>query len=134
MHILLVGDPGAGKSQILKRISIVAPKGRFVSGKGVSGAGLTASVVKDEFLKGWSLEAGALVLASNGLCAIDEMDKMSPEDRDAMHEALEGQTVTISKANIQATLLARTTVLAAAKTVVLASNVACIFALDIVTV
>lgn len=114
MHILLVGDPGAGKSQLLKRISTVAPKGRFVSGKGVSGAGLTASVVKDEFLKGWSLEAGALVLASNGLCAIDEMDKMSSEDRDAMHEALEGQTVTISKANIQATLLARTTVLAAA--------------------
>jgi replicative DNA helicase Mcm len=75
---------------------------------------LTASVVRDEFLKGWSLEAGALVLASNGLCAIDEIDKMSNEDRDAMHEALEGQTVTISKANIQATLLARTTVLAAA--------------------
>ncbi|MBW2984923.1 minichromosome maintenance protein MCM [Candidatus Woesearchaeota archaeon] len=114
MHILLVGDPGAGKSQLLKRISGVAPKGRFVSGKGVSGAGLTASVVRDEFLSGWSLEAGALVLASNGLCAIDEIDKMNSEDRDAMHEALEGQTVTISKANIQATLLARTTVLAAA--------------------
>jgi replicative DNA helicase Mcm len=101
-------------SQLLKRIQKVAPKGRYVSGKGVSGAGLTASVVKDEFLRGWSLEAGALVLASNGICCIDEMDKMSHEDRGAMHEALEQQTVSISKANIQATLLARTTVLAAA--------------------
>jgi replicative DNA helicase Mcm len=114
MHILLVGDPGAGKSAILKRISTLAPKGRYVAGRGVSGAGLTASVVRDEFLKGWSLEAGALVLASNGICCIDEMDKMVPEDRAAMHEALEQQTVSISKANIQATLISRTTVLAAA--------------------
>ncbi|MBW2976063.1 minichromosome maintenance protein MCM [Candidatus Woesearchaeota archaeon] len=114
MHILLVGDPGSGKSAILKRISVIAPKGRYVSGRGVSGAGLTASVVKDEFLKGWSLEAGALVLASNGICCIDEMDKMVSEDRAAMHEALEQQTVSISKANIQATLISRTTVLAAA--------------------
>lgn len=114
MHILLVGDPGSGKSAILKRISVIAPKGRYVSGRGISGAGLTAAVVKDEFLKGWSLEAGALVLASNGICCIDEMDKMVPEDRAAMHEALEQQTVSISKANIQATLISRTTVLAAA--------------------
>ncbi|HJN56399.1 MAG: minichromosome maintenance protein MCM [Candidatus Woesearchaeota archaeon] len=113
-HILLVGDPGSGKSAMLKRIGTIAPKGRYVSGRGVSGAGLTASVVRDEFLKGWSLEAGALVLASNGICAIDEMDKMNPEDRAAMHEALEQQTVSISKANIQATLISRTTVLAAA--------------------
>jgi replicative DNA helicase Mcm len=113
-HILLVGDPGSGKSAMLKRISVIAPKGRYVSGRGVSGAGLTAAVVKDEFLKGWSLEAGALILASNGICCIDEMDKMIPEDRDAMHEALEQQTVSISKANIQATLISRTTVLAAA--------------------
>jgi len=114
MHILLIGDPGAGKSQILKRIQIVSPKGRYVSGKGASGAGLTASVVKDEFLQGWSLEAGALVLANKGICCIDELDKMSKEDRSSMHEALEQQTVTISKANIQATLRAETTVLAAA--------------------
>jgi len=114
MHILLVGDPGSGKSQLLKRINMIAPKSRYVSGKGVSGAGLTAAVVRDEFLKGWALEAGALVLASNGICCIDEMDKMSTEDRAAMHEALEQQTISISKANIQATLIARTTVLAAA--------------------
>ena len=114
IHVLLVGDPGGGKSQLLKRINIVAPKGRYISGKGISAAGLTASVVKDEFLRGWSLEAGAIVLASNGICCIDEMDKMSNEDTAAMHEALENQTVSISKANIQATLLARTTVLAAA--------------------
>ena len=114
IHILLVGDPGGGKSQMLKRIGTVAPKGRFVSGKGVSGAGLTATVVKDEFLQGWSLEAGALVLANKGVLCIDELDKMSPDDRSAMHEALEGQTITISKANIQATLRCETTVLAAA--------------------
>ena len=113
-HILLIGDPGAGKSTLLKRINAIAPKSRFVSGKGVSGAGLTATVVKDEFLSGWSLEAGALVLAHKGIVMIDELDKMSTEDRDAMHEALEGQTVTISKANIQATLRCETTVLAAA--------------------
>src|SRR3990172_2885798 len=114
LHILLVGDPGSGKSAMLKRVNLIAPKGRYVSGKGVSGAGITAAVVRDEFLRGWSLEAGALVLASNGICCLDEMDKMSNEDRAAMHEALEQQTVSISKANIQATLLARTTVLAAA--------------------
>jgi replicative DNA helicase Mcm len=114
IHILLIGDPGAGKSQLLKRVSVIAPKSRYVSGKGTSGAGLTASVVKDEFLSGWSLEAGALVLANRGILMIDELDKMSKEDRSAMHEGLEQQTISISKANIQATLRCETTVLAAA--------------------
>jgi len=114
IHILLIGDPGAGKSALLKRATIIAPKSRYVSGKGVSGAGLTASVVRDEFLHGWSLEAGALVLANRGVVMIDELDKMNKDDRDAMHEALEQQTVSISKANIQATLRCETTVLAAA--------------------
>ncbi len=114
IHVLLIGDPGSGKSMMLKRINVIAPKSRFISGKGASGAGLTATVVKDEFLGGWSLEAGALVLAHKGLCAIDELDKMTKEDTAAMHEALEGQTVTISKASVQATLRCETTVLAAA--------------------
>ena len=114
LHVLLIGDPGSGKSQLLKRASVIAPKGKYVSGKGASGAGLTAAVVRDEFLGGWALEAGALVLANKGVCMIDELDKMTPEDRSAMHEALEQQSVTISKANIQATLRCETTVLAAA--------------------
>ena len=113
MHVLLVGDPGCGKSQLLKRSVKVAPKARYATGMGVSGAGLTAAVVKDEFLGGWSLEAGALVLSNRGFIMIDELDKMSKEDSAAMHEALEQQTVSISKANIQATLRAETTVLAA---------------------
>ena len=104
----------SGKSALLKRITQIAPKGRYVSGKGVSAAGITAAVVRDEFLRGWALEAGAMVLSSDGVVCVDELDKMSSEDRSAMHEALENQTVSISKANIQATLIARTTVLAAA--------------------
>jgi len=114
MHLLLIGDPGSAKSQLLKRISKVAPKGRFTSGKGATAAGLTASVVKDEFLGGWSLEAGTLVLANRGFAIIDEMDKMGKDDRSALHEALEQQTISISKANIQATLRCETSVIAAA--------------------
>lgn len=114
MHILLIGDPGSAKSQLLKRISRVGPKARFTSGKGATAAGLTASVVKDEFLGGWSLEAGTLVLANRGFAVIDEMDKMGKDDRSALHEALEQQTVSIAKANIQATLRCETSVLAAA--------------------
>ena len=112
-HILLVGDPGVAKSVLLKFISTIAPKGRYVSGKATTGAGLTASVIKDEFLRGWSLEAGAMVLANKGTVCIDEIEKMDEQDRSTMHEAMEQQTVTISKANIHATLRAETTVLAA---------------------
>ena len=114
IHILLIGDPGSGKSVLLKRILMVAPKARYVSGKGTTGAGVTAAVVRDEFLGGWALEAGALVLANKGICLIDELDKMNKEDRSAMHEGLEQQSISIAKANIQATLRCETTVLAAA--------------------
>jgi len=114
IHILLVGDPGVAKSVMLKFISGIAPKGRYVSGKSASGAGLTATVVRDEFLRGWSLEAGAMVLSNKGLVCIDELEKMDENDRSTMHEAMEQQTVTISKANVQATLRAQTSVLAAA--------------------
>ncbi|MAG50798.1 AAA family ATPase [archaeon] len=114
MHMLLVGDPGAGKSQLLQFVSKVAPKARYLSGKGATSAGLTASVIKDDFLKGWALEAGALVLANFGVACLDELDKLSAEDSSALHEGMEQQTITISKANIQATLRSETTVLAAA--------------------
>ncbi len=114
IHVLLVGDPGAAKSTFLTYIAYSAPKARYVAGRGSSGAGLTASVVKDEFLRGWALEAGALVLANKGFCCIDEMDKMKEEDTSALHEGMAQQTITISKANIQASLKAETTVLAAA--------------------
>jgi replicative DNA helicase Mcm len=114
IHVLLVGDPGVAKSVILSFISGVAPKARYVSGKSSTGAGLTATVVKDELLRGWSLEAGAMVLANKGIVCIDEFDKMDEEDRSTMHEAMEQQTVTISKATVQATLRSQTAVLAAA--------------------
>lgn len=114
LHILLVGDPGAGKSQLLTFVNHAAPKSRYVAGRSASGAGLTAAVVKDEFLKGWALEAGAIVLADKGILVIDEMDKMTKEDTSALHEGLEQQHITVAKANIQATLRCETTVLAAA--------------------
>jgi replicative DNA helicase Mcm len=114
MHILLIGDPGVAKSVTLGFMANISPKGRYVVGKSASGAGLTATVVRDEYLKGWSLEAGAMVLANKGLVCIDELEKMDPQDRSAMHEAMEQQTVTISKANVQASLRAETSVLAAA--------------------
>jgi replicative DNA helicase Mcm len=114
IHILLIGDPGVAKSVTLGFMANISPKGRYVVGKSASGAGLTATVVRDEYLKGWSLEAGAMVLANKGLVCIDELEKMDPNDRSAMHEAMEQQTVTISKANVQASLRAETSVLAAA--------------------
>ena len=114
IHILLVGDPGVAKSVTLTFMANISPKGRYVVGKSASGAGLTATVVRDEYLRGWSLEAGAMVLANKGLVCIDELEKMDPQDRSAMHEAMEQQTITVSKANVQATLRAETSVLAAA--------------------
>ena len=113
IHILIVGDPGIGKSQILKYVSKLAPRSVYTSGKGTSGAGLTAAAVRDE-LGGWSLEAGALVLGDQGNVCVDELDKMRSEDRSALHEALEQQTVSIAKAGIMATLNTRCSVLAAA--------------------
>ncbi len=114
IHILLIGDPGVAKSVTLNFIADISPKGRYVVGKSASGAGLTATVVRDEYLRGWSLEAGAMVLANKGIVCIDELEKMDPQDRSAMHEAMEQQTITISKANVQATLRSETSVLAAA--------------------
>jgi replicative DNA helicase Mcm len=115
IHILIVGDPAVGKSQLLKLASQMMPRGKYVSGKGVTGAGLTAAVVRDEqFLGGWVLEAGALVLANNSLISIDEFDKMEKSDQIAMHEAMSLQQISIAKASIVATLPARTAVLAGA--------------------
>ncbi|MCX6814881.1 MAG: minichromosome maintenance protein MCM [Candidatus Aenigmarchaeota archaeon] len=113
IHILLIGDPASGKSQLLKLVPEIVPRGRYVSGKGVTAAGLTATVTKDEqFMGGWVLEAGAMVLANKGLLSIDEFEKMSQDDQVAMHEALEQGSVSIAKASIVATLPARTSVLA----------------------
>ncbi len=113
IHILLVGDPSAGKSQLLKLVPEIVPRGRYVSGKGVTGAGLTATVTKDEqFMGGWVLEAGALILTNKGILSVDEFDKMNPDDQVAMHEALEQGSVSIAKASIVATLPAKTSVLA----------------------
>ena len=115
IHVLIVGDPGTAKSQLLRYVAEVAPRGIYTSGKGATAAGLTAAAVKDDFAGGrWVLEAGMLVLADGGMAVIDELDKMSPEDRSAMHEALEQQSVSISKAGITSTLNARCPVLAAA--------------------
>ncbi len=115
IHCLLVGDPGVAKSQLLRYIADVAPRGVYTSGKGTTAAGLTAAAVKDDFAGGrWVLEAGMLVLADGGMAVIDELDKMSPEDRSAMHEQLEHGQVSIAKAGITSTLNARCPVLAAA--------------------
>ena len=94
LHMLLIGDPGTGKSQLLQYVKKLAPRSVYTSGKGSSSAGLTAAAVRDDFGEGqqWTLEAGALVLADQGIAAVDELDKMRPEDRSAMHEALEQQS------------------------------------------
>jgi replicative DNA helicase Mcm len=115
-HLLLIGDPGKGKSALLAYAKEISPRAVYTSGKGSSAAGLTASAVKSNFsnTSNWTLEAGALVLADGGVAAVDEIDKMASSDRSAMHEALEQQTVTVSKAGIQATLQSRCSLLAAA--------------------
>lgn len=114
IHLFLIGDPAVGKSQLLWYVSKLAPKGRFVSGRKASGVGLTAAVVRDDFAGGWTLEAGALILANNGVACVDEFDKMNDDDRSAMLEAMEQGTISIAKAGIVTTLRANTTVLAAA--------------------
>jgi replicative DNA helicase Mcm len=115
IHILLIGDPGTAKSQILKYVAGVAPKSIYASGTSATGAGLTAAAVKDDFSGGqWSLEAGALVLADMGIACIDELDKMNDNDRNKLHTAMEQQEIPIAKAGINTSLPARTSMLAAA--------------------
>ncbi len=115
IHVLLVGDPGVAKSQLLTYLVKLAPRGLYTGGKSSTSAGLTAAAVRDEFGDGrWTLEAGALVLADKGIAAVDEIDKMKKEDRDALHEAMEQQTVSIAKAGIMARLNSRCALLAAA--------------------
>ncbi len=115
-HIIIIGEPATGKSEILQYVAKeLAPRGVYASGKGASAAGLTAAAVKDEFGDGgWSLEAGALVMADKGIACIDEFEKMEPNDRAGMHETMEQQTVSIAKAGLLATFRARCSILAAA--------------------
>ena len=115
IHILLMGDPGVAKSQLLSFISELSPRGRFATGGGTTGAGLTAAAVRDAFGDGrFALEAGVLPLSDRGLAAIDEFDKISTDDRRMMHPAMEQQKVHVAKGGITATLHSRCAILAAA--------------------